>query len=96
MVYWEGDYTLNEERQIKWCKPTGVNATDLLEWTEKLIFYSRLSALALLSLLCVSVMAAVIYSDCKSGTLQQLNKHDEPTRLTSLSGSEVEPQQRSV
>ncbi|XDV22696.1 hypothetical protein PO909_027542 [Leuciscus waleckii] len=96
MVHWEGDYVLNEELQIKWCKPNGVNATDLLELTEKLIFYSRLSALALLSVLCVSVMAAVIYNDCKSRTLEQLNKHDEPTRQTSLSSSEEEVQHPSA
>ncbi|XP_056112650.1 uncharacterized protein LOC130089378 [Rhinichthys klamathensis goyatoka] len=96
MAHWEGDYVLNEELQIKWCKPTGVNATDLLELTEKLIFYSRLSALALLSVLCVSVMAAVIYRDCKSRTLEQLNKHDKPTQQTSPSSSEVEEQHPSA
>ncbi|KAK2906859.1 hypothetical protein Q8A67_005844 [Cirrhinus molitorella] len=46
MAHWEGDYILDEERQIKWCKPTeisdaGVNRTDLLELTEKITFYSR-------------------------------------------------------
>ncbi len=40
MAHWEGDYILDEELQIKWCKPTGirdgrVNGTELRELTEK-------------------------------------------------------------
>uniref|UniRef100_A0A673KMQ9 Si:dkeyp-122a9.2 n=1 Tax=Sinocyclocheilus rhinocerous TaxID=307959 RepID=A0A673KMQ9_9TELE len=36
MAHWEGDYVLDEELQIKWCKPTGVrdgkvNETELRE-----------------------------------------------------------------
>ncbi len=49
MAHWEGDYVLDEELQIKWCKPTGkdgkVNGTELRELTEKIIFYSRVSLL---------------------------------------------------
>ncbi|ROL40892.1 hypothetical protein DPX16_9886 [Anabarilius grahami] len=52
LAHWEGDYILDEELQIKWCKPTGVkdprvNATDLRELTEKITFYSRVSILVL-------------------------------------------------
>ncbi len=48
MAHWEGDYVLDEELQIKWCKPTGmsdagVNGTELQELTEKITFYSRVS-----------------------------------------------------
>ncbi|KAL1251463.1 hypothetical protein QQF64_019259 [Cirrhinus molitorella] len=101
MAHWEGDYILDEERQIKWCKPTeisdaGVNRTDLLELTEKITFYSRLSALALLSVLCISILTVIIYSDCKKRTVGQLDKRNEPIQQTSLSGSEVEVQQQPV
>lgn len=50
LAHWEGDYILDEELQVKWCKPTGVmgaemNATDLLELTEKITFFSKVSVL---------------------------------------------------
>ncbi|XP_026091223.1 uncharacterized protein LOC113064596 [Carassius auratus] len=95
MAHWEGDYVLDEKLQIKWCKPTGINdtevkGTELLHLTEKITFYSRLSALALLSVLCISILTAVIYRDCKNRTLKQLDKRDEPTQQTSLSSSEVQ------
>ncbi|XP_016295771.1 uncharacterized protein LOC107653540 [Sinocyclocheilus anshuiensis] len=101
MAHWEGDYVLDEELQIKWCKPTGmnhagVNGTELLELTEKISFYSRLSALAVLSVLCISIMTAIIYRDCKNRTLEQLDKRDEPTQQTSLSSSEADVQHPSV
>ncbi|XP_050950405.1 uncharacterized protein LOC127153389 [Labeo rohita] len=101
MVHWEGDYVLDNELQIKWCKPTGmsdagVNRTDLRELTEKFTFYSRLSALALLSVLCISILTAIVYSDCKKRAVEQVDKHNEPTQETSLSGSEAEVQQQPV
>ncbi|XP_058617763.1 uncharacterized protein LOC131531191 [Onychostoma macrolepis] len=101
MAHWEGDYVLDEELQIKWCKPTGmrdagVNETELRELTEKITFYSRLSALALLSVLCISILTAIIYSDCKKRTVEQMDKRNEPTQQTSLSGSEAEVQQQPV
>uniref|UniRef100_A0A673KJ92 Si:dkeyp-122a9.2 n=1 Tax=Sinocyclocheilus rhinocerous TaxID=307959 RepID=A0A673KJ92_9TELE len=50
MAHWEGDYVLDKELQIKWCKPTGVrdgkvNETELRELAEKIIFFSRVSLL---------------------------------------------------
>lgn len=50
MTHWEGDYVLDEDLQIKWCKPTGVrdgkaNETELRDLTENVIFYSRVSLL---------------------------------------------------
>ncbi|XP_056112309.1 uncharacterized protein LOC130089165 [Rhinichthys klamathensis goyatoka] len=103
MVHWEGDYILDEELQIKWCKPTGlkdagVNATDLRELTEKLIFYSRFSALVLLVSLSVVVIAAVSCWDCRTRCLEHQEKQDKLKQLSELSvvyGSEVELQ-RSV
>ncbi|XP_003201067.1 uncharacterized protein si:dkeyp-122a9.2 [Danio rerio] len=101
LAHWEGDYVLDEGRQIKWCKPSGLNdnktiRTDLLELTEKVTFYSRLSALALLSLLCISFMTVLVWSDCKTRPLEQLKKWDEQTQQTSLSGTEAELQQPPV
>ncbi|KTF72343.1 hypothetical protein cypCar_00045302, partial [Cyprinus carpio] len=101
MAHWEGDYILDEKLQIKWCKPTGTNdtevkGTELLDLTEKITFYSRLSALALLSVLCISILTAIIYRDCKNRTLEKLDKRDEPTQQTSLSSSEAEVQHPSV
>ncbi len=48
MSHWEGDYVLDEDLQIKWCKPTRmsdavVNETELRELTEKITFFSRVS-----------------------------------------------------
>ncbi|CAM4657533.1 unnamed protein product [Leuciscus chuanchicus] len=85
MVHWEGDYVLDEELQIKWCKPTGVNATDLLELTEKLIFYSRFSALVLLASLSVVVIAAVSCWDCRARCLEYQEKRDKLKQLSELS-----------
>ncbi|KAK7126702.1 hypothetical protein R3I94_018025 [Phoxinus phoxinus] len=102
MVHWEGDYILDEELQIKWCKPTGlkdtrVNATDLRELTEKLIFYSRFSGLVLLASLSVVVMAAVSCWDCRTRYLEHQEKQDKlkQSELSVVYGSEVELQ-RSV
>ncbi|XDV22735.1 hypothetical protein PO909_027578 [Leuciscus waleckii] len=99
-TYWKGEYVLDDKLKIKWCKPTGLipgrNENELQILTLSFINKSQLSALALLSVLCISVMAAVIYNDCKSRTLEQLNKHDEPTRQTSLSSSEEEVQHPSA
>ncbi|XP_056303679.1 uncharacterized protein si:dkeyp-122a9.2 [Danio aesculapii] len=102
LAHWEGDYVLDEGRQIKWCKPSGMNdnetiRTDLLELTEKITFYSRLSALALLFLLCISIMAVLVWKDCKTRPLKQLEKLDEETQQTkSLNESEAKQQQQPV
>ncbi|KAK9967672.1 hypothetical protein ABG768_002051 [Culter alburnus] len=102
LSHWEGDYVLDEELQIKWCKPTGVkdtrgNATDLRELTEKITFYSRFSALVLLTFLSVVVTAAVSCWDCRTRYLEHQEKQDKPSHLSesSIYGSEVELQ-RSV
>ncbi|XP_016295770.1 uncharacterized protein LOC107653539 [Sinocyclocheilus anshuiensis] len=99
MAHWEGDYVLDEELQIKWCKPTGVrdgkvNGKELLELTEKIIFYSRFSALVLLTFLAVVVIAAVSFWDCRTRCLEHQEKQDKPAQLSesSIYGSEVELQ----
>ncbi|XP_016422708.1 uncharacterized protein LOC107751481 [Sinocyclocheilus rhinocerous] len=99
MAHWEGDYVLDEELQIKWCKPTGVgdgkvNGTELRELTEKNIFYSRVSALVLLTVLTVVVIAVVSVWDCRTRCLEHQEKRDKPAQLSeaSIYGSEVELQ----
>ncbi len=68
MAHWEGDYVLDEELQIKWCKPTGmsdagVNETELRELTEKISFYSRVSLRSRLikQKLCNDFMTQIFY-----------------------------------
>ncbi|XP_042567692.1 uncharacterized protein LOC122134863 [Cyprinus carpio] len=99
MAHWEGDYILDEELQIKWCKPTGirdgkVNGTKLLELTEKIIFYSRFSSLVLLTFLAVVVIAAVSFQDCRTRCLEHQEKRVKPAQFpeSSIYGSEVELQ----
>ncbi|XP_016422709.1 uncharacterized protein LOC107751482 [Sinocyclocheilus rhinocerous] len=99
MAHWEGDYVLDEELQIKWCKPTGVrdgkvNETELRELTKKIIFYSRFSALVMLTFLVVVVIAVVSVWDCRTRCLEHQEKRNKPTQLSeaSIYGSEVELQ----
>ncbi|KAF4097582.1 hypothetical protein G5714_021590 [Onychostoma macrolepis] len=99
MAHWEGDYVLDEELQIKWCKPTGVrdgrvNGTELRELTEKIIFYSRFSSLVLLTCLAVLIIAAVSCWDCRTRCLEHQEKQDKLAQLSesSICGSEVELQ----
>ncbi|XP_043078429.1 uncharacterized protein si:dkeyp-122a9.2 [Puntigrus tetrazona] len=96
MAHWDGDYVLDEKLQMKWCKPAGVNGTELRDLTEKITFYSRISALVLLLVLCISILSGIIYSDCKKRTVEQLDERSEPTRQTSLSGSEADVQLQAV
>ncbi|KAL1251477.1 hypothetical protein QQF64_019273 [Cirrhinus molitorella] len=101
MTHWEGDYVLDEELQIKWCKPNGVrdgkvNATELRDLTENIIFYSRFSSLVLLTFLAVVVIASVSCWDCRTACLEHQEKRDNPAiqlSESSIYGSEVKLQQ---